>query len=582
MSYLNTPRLHVSGRFRVDVSTVNNTPENFGDSDDPPDPSWNPNGSGSWRLENCRITGAVLADGTVARTAADDSVVGSSIAQIGSARLVDLDSQQQLVSQIWGMQLRLADPGGNPAFSGAFRVTAFSDLWFKRAQVPGGGDRRMSAFYQSVLTGLAWSEQLESHVLNELRSASASGRLSIKFNVDGFIQSARIGRIVGAIGPALPGEPEHFVLGRHCMPVGADAPIWFFPAIVDKQRGKLIADFGNALPTTSIGGAPVDSSLQLDIGLLATNGGFSPFGRVSIGPAGWYEQTAGICEFPADRSLSAAELTQLQASPIAVRAQTAGGPSIVAREGSDGLHVRAETFVYRMSANDQVAATLQVTRFGQPVANADIAAAFDSTWVPPPDPKVGLTFPSMVKTDSQGIATLPLKAGSIDQPRKFIDGQVYGVGYSLPQSDPAAGGYRNTWNFISVLVWSDLAMPSAPTWLDHVQQIFKQYARLYPVMKDIVQLDNYDDVVANKDRIRAVFMLPEDDPRYMPVTRDLSPAKRQMILNWLQTTGNAGKPNFGTPSVAGMTAVAAVETAELDQSLGGKTMAIQRLKQSQA
>jgi hypothetical protein len=39
-----------------------------------------------------------------------------------------------------------------------------------------------------------------------------------------------------------------------------------------------------------------------------------------------------------------------------------------------------------------------------------------------------------------------------------------------------------------------------------------------------------------------VFSLPEEDPNYMPVTRDLSPAKRALILRWLET---AAEPALG-------------------------------------
>jgi hypothetical protein len=575
---LSLPRLHFAGRFRVDVSTVNNNPANFENPNDPknpPSPGWNPNGSGSWALEGCRILRAVRGDGSIAETAAEDPVVGTALEQVGTARLVDLDPQQQLVSQIWGMRLRLAASGGGPTFSGAFKLTAFSDLWFERAQVPGGGDRKMSAFYHSLLTGVAWTEPIQSRALTELRQASTAGNLSIKFNVDGFNQSARIGRVVGTIGPALAGEPDHFVAGRHCMPVpDAGVPIWFFPAIIDAARARLVADFGNALPTTGVGGAPVDPSLRLEIGWLDKGGKFTSLGPVPIGPAGWYERTAGICEFPADRPLSAAELGQLQSAPIAVRAQGTGGPALAAREGSDGLHVRVEGFVYRMGANEQASATLRATRFGRPAPGVPIALSFDSTWVPEPDPKDGVTFPATIAADAQGIASLPLRAGAIGRPRDFIDGQVYGVGYSLPQSDPA-GGYRNPWNFISLRVFSDFPMPAEPTWFGHVLPIFAQYAGLYPVMRDIVQLDDYHDVVANKDAIRAVFLIAEDDPRYMPVTRDLSPKKRQMILNWLETTGNGGRPNLGAPPVAA--AAAAGPPAARAEEPGGKTLAVRRI-----
>jgi hypothetical protein len=56
-------------------------------------------------------------------------------------------------------------------------------------------------------------------------------------------------------------------------------------------------------------------------------------------------------------------------------------------------------------------------------------------------------------------------------------------------------------------------------------------------------------VVAHKAQLQDVFSRPETDPRYMPVTRDLSPAKRNMILSWLNTTGNDGQPDLGPAPV---------------------------------
>ena len=54
---------------------------------------------------------------------------------------------------------------------------------------------------------------------------------------------------------------------------------------------------------------------------------------------------------------------------------TAAGQAVVASEGTDGLHVRADDFVYRMSANDVAPVSLRASRFGQPLANAEIAVA---------------------------------------------------------------------------------------------------------------------------------------------------------------------------------------------------------------
>jgi hypothetical protein len=583
MTYLNSPRLHFAGRFRADVSTVNNYVTHFHDPNDPDDPGWNPRGTGRWALVGCKVTRAVYQDGTVAQTPDQDPVIGLALNQIDTAVLVDLDPQQQLVSQIWGLRMQLGPPGSPAAFRGAFKTTAFSDLWPNRARVAGGGDFKMTAFYHSVLTGVVWNELAGSRLAAELQQNSAAGLLSIKFNIDGFDQRAHVGRIVGTIGPARADEPAHFVRGRHSMGSFA-GPVWFFPAVIDVQRGKLVADFGNALQTTSVGG-PFDSSLHLEIGTIAGDQ-FSSLGRLPIGDGDWYEQTAGVCEFPADRALTAAELTQLGSHPIAVRKNDGAAATVVAVEGADGKHVRAENFVYRLSANESANVTLHATQFGQPLPNAklDVDVDLSGLQAGAGDPQVGnpadgVSLPASVITDASGIAQLPLAVAAIDRPRDYIDGQVYGIGYSVAGSDPADGAYANPANFVSVLVWSDYRAPAEPTWKQDVEPILGEYAQVYPVMKAFVDLADYDSVVANKDALEQVFNLPQDDPHYMPVTRDLSPAKRQMIMAWLQTTGNAGQPNFdrGGPDAAGALAAAAPEPAGDVAALGGKTVALERL-----
>ena len=55
----------------------------------------------------------------------DDPVVGASIVQAGQARLVDLDPEQQLVSQIWGLRLSLTRTAGARA-TARRRVAWFS------------------------------------------------------------------------------------------------------------------------------------------------------------------------------------------------------------------------------------------------------------------------------------------------------------------------------------------------------------------------------------------------------------------------------------------------------------------------
>jgi hypothetical protein len=582
MSYLIGPRLHFAGSFTADVSTVNNFATHFNDPNKPPQPGWNPSGTGSWAITGCTIRSAVFKDGTVARTSADDPLVGASIVQLGRARLVDLDPEQQMVSQIWGLRLRLASAAGAGAMTGDFKVAPFTDIWPGRL-AGGGGDFAMSAYYQSLITGITWGDLFGSRLLGELKQASDPSSLSIKFNVDGFDQTRHVGRIVGSIGPASAGEPAHFVVGRQCMGQ-VQGPVWYFCAAVDPQRRKLIADFGNALQTTTFGG-PFDSTLDLSIGVLAGNQ-FTSLGRLPIGPAGWYEQTAGVCEFPTDRPLSDADMTQLGSTPLVVVQQTAAGQAVVASEGADGLHVRADDFVYRMSANDVAPVSLRASRFGQPLANAEIALALDPSQLQqgPSDPVVdkpeaAVRFPPSVTTDAQGMASLQVTAGSIDKPRDYIDGQVYGLRYTLPQSDPNAGGYFNSADFLSILIWRDYPVPQDPDWNNDVGPILTQYQKLYPVMKGFVDLGVYASVVAHKAQLQDVFSRPETDPRYMPVTRDLSPAKRNMILSWLNTTGNAGQPNLGpAPLVVALAPDILMEAALVRGDLAtvptGKTAAL--------
>ena len=219
----------------------------------------------------------------------------------------------------------------------------------------------------------------------------------------------------------------------------------------------------------------------------------------------------------------------------------------MARARRDGIHVRAEDFVYRLSANDDEDVTLYATRFGQPLPHATIDLRVDLSGLQRGDtrpragrPGNGVTFPASVNTDANGIA--PIRRDSrIDRPSARLHRRP-AVRHPLlgARIQSAQGGYANRCNFISALVWTDFHAPADPTWNQDVQPILSEYAQVYPVMKDIVDLADYQSVVDNKDGLARVFTLPQDNPHYMPVTRDLSPAKRQMILTWLETTGNAG------------------------------------------
>jgi hypothetical protein len=103
----------------------------------------------------------------------------------------------------------------------------------------------------------------------------------------------------------------------------------------------------------------------------------------------------------------------------------------------------------------------------------------------------------------------------------------------------------NPCEFISVLVWDRFEAPEPPTWYGAIEPIFTSYKRLYPVMDAVVDLSSYDDVCGNRELLMFAFALPLSDPNSMPVSRDLSPAKRAAILRWLGDLDEGGRPRVG-------------------------------------
>jgi hypothetical protein len=569
MSYLNALRLHFAGQFQANVSTVNNDPAHFdnatfqpsyqllqGPNMNPPNGWFSPQGDAAFRLLGCRVTSAWTPSGQVA---ASDPVLQALVADSDSAvpaKMADLDSEQQLVSEIWGLQVRIADSQGNTLLTGDFEPMAFIDIW-DRAITSDGGDVIAGAMWQSVLQNLQWGNVGNSPFLTALQQAAeASGLLSIKFNLDGInldntSPNFMCGRIVGTIGPAASDEPHHLVIGRQFMAAPGLGGQFFKPkgginfcvGRVDTAAKCIFLDLGNALRTNTPGSGMAN---QGDLTLSAGD----PLGTIpATGPGGytvqgWYETTAGVVALP----LSDSQLQSIAASPLTIT----GDPNISITEWSSGVFVRADTFVYRMSPGETVTISACAMQWGNPLAGVSIGFSLDSSQLQPTaespvaTPVNVLTHanvpvsttPPTVTTDSNGRGVLTLAAADPGNVRWFnngqdygIDGQVYGVRPAF--TDPSLNtGPVNDWNFVSFLVWSGFTASNPVTWQD-LAPIFQQYANLYPVMNRFLNLGDYDQVVANAGLLQLAFGLNTADPNSMPATRDLSPAKRNAILSWL-------------------------------------------------
>ncbi|MFT5161590.1 MAG: hypothetical protein ACI9FJ_000155 [Alteromonadaceae bacterium] len=197
MSYLGYPRLHFSGGFLADPSTINNTPNNYEDSNDEIknfELYWNPNGRGEFNLQNCVVTKVVYGPGDETTDAKVDPLIGQTVSLVtakGVAKIVDLDPDQQNVSELWGMRLQVSGSTPNPAsnnnfVSGDYVAGPFNAIWAQALNGP-RSSASGAGVYQSQLSNLDWltnsPDAKTSPLLTLLKNVSAD-QLSINFVVN--------------------------------------------------------------------------------------------------------------------------------------------------------------------------------------------------------------------------------------------------------------------------------------------------------------------------------------------------------------------------------------------------------------
>lgn len=583
MSYLDVPRMNFFGSFQADVSTINNRPDNYDNDNFKPEyqqlgtvhGGWNPEGTGAFRLVDCRISGARLGRQQLL-TAQDDPVIGLALDNGNrrvSAKLVDLDPDQQMASMIWGMQVRLVDADANTLFHSEYEAAPFCNVWLRQN---GGSGQPAAAIYQTVLREVDWQGAHDSALLRALREASDEGWLSMNMNLYGYVTGAKnprytLGRVAGSIGPYRRGEPRHYVAGRQMLPSPTQSapPVSCFACAVNEAEHRLSADFGNCLELIDGDGGFTDTRqllLALDKGnadgLLTTVAADSVelLGEVDYArgqpPAqqnAWYAATAGIVDL--DYSAAGAWAAEhIAARPLLLLTPVDNGGAaplsyqVVVQESLDGLYARSDAFVFRLNPGEAVETDFYISRYGRP------HAATLSLWgrdLHQPGVNGPLLFPHELVSDAQGKAVLAIGATpeGPGQPRPHIDGQVYFVHYQI--AGQPRDTVRNPHDFISVLAFSKTEMPPHPSWYPDIQPIFQQYANLYPIMsRHLIDLGDYESVLPHLRILDMAFSLPRSDPNHMPVTRDLSSAKRDMILRWLREPGPDGLPRKGQAPAA--------------------------------
>lgn len=585
MSYLSSLRFHFAGRFEVDINILNNSLANVRQAAEgtlgrlPPDGR----GTSGWRLHQCRVTALWLTDERPgASTDPALSLWLTDSSRRVSAKLVDLDPQQQTSPILHGLELQLqqsVDPAARCFLRGRMVATSSVDLWVR--QLRGRDDMSSGgAAFQSILHGVVWDDELcaRSEFLTDLRKATAEDSLSIKFNVDGFTwrpgtAAHCTGRIVGTIGPHHPGEPRHQVVGRHLLARDSGDFSTFRPAqrfnhgvmLVDEDRRTVRIDLGNSLPTASRGG-PFEALGNLELTCYTPTPDGSGQTEVLLGPIAsspdteWYGKTAGI----ATVALTREQVPVVREGTLGVKRRDPwGGVDSPLIEVPLGLHVRADRHVFRLEPGHKETVRLIATHRGKRAGHRTILLFHDPSWLnwdsrekdwPVGVPESALEFPRSVKTDDHGVATVTLSARDPGCPRRFVDGQIYAIRYALEETLAPSLEYPfNKWDFLSVRVWSGFEpTEQTPTWWGSIHKILQPYAQLYPMMREMVDLEDYQDVCRHQKTLQRVLgILDPDDPHYMPVSRDLSPGKRRWLQRWLEHLTEGQRPTSADPRPRG-------------------------------
>ena len=369
------------------------------------------------------------------------------------------------------------------------------------------------------------------------------------------------GQIVGTIGPAGVDEPTYYVPSRVLAPPPGGA-CYFAAAKLRSADAAVTVDLGNSLPVELPGQAPWPEQLGTLSLAYESPPGSGTF--VSIEDDIPYDAASGLMTTRAGvldvTGLTSDQVTAIQNAPLVLLGTPGGASTVLLRENPQGLSLRADQFVFRMNPGvettptfprgETATANVYVRKFGRTEGTEGLeialhllseaaatqytsgtlgtsgTAGIENLSVP----QDALQFTSATATvNAQGVATFEFSATNPGNPRGYVDGQVYFVRYGLTESVP--GFVADYDDILSFQVYEQVEVAN-PTWANSIGSILGQYGQLYPVMAAF-GLGNQASVIKNHEIIRKVLKLDFPDPLHMPVTRDMSESRRNLILQWM-------------------------------------------------
>ena len=572
---------------------------------------WNSIGKNEFSFFNTLVYGAVGKDGKFTET---DPVIGAKVLDNGKspyAKLVDIDVDAQMHSTIYGMRFgigweQIEEGEQYLAFKGDWSPNIIAqNIWFKlknpnviqQAQTT----NLFGASSTTTITDIIWNPENDrnSTILKDLREASLENGNTLQVSISLYFYTRNyslsvphnftLGYVVGTIGIYEEGEPLNYGGERVLIPkdpsLGIQAPMYKAAFKVYENSRVLTVDLSNALPINTY-------SDMLDIGPLFLAIIHKDRQCVELISSesipylseNWIERTAGVMDY----IISLQQLINLTSSATLVVVQQ--NNTVEAHyysecgQNADNkflvLLTEAQYYVrptglYRaqLEYNETVEIPIYVTHLGKPAENISIGVALTTNRYGQggkgfPIPENGVTVEdsnkTMKTTDSSGLVTFTYRvAMEMGTERYFnptpcggnqpnltklpIDGQVYHFNYGVCTTETNCS-FESENIVIKGLSSNNASEPY--TWERDIYPIFQQYYHLYPAMRGILNLSDYNSVTTyqNLNLLRYSMSLNFTDPNYMPVTRDISPSKQQMILDWLDNPiRNITQMSFLTP-----------------------------------
>jgi hypothetical protein len=377
------------------------------------------------------------------------------------------------------------------------------------------------------------------------------------------------GKMVGSIGPCLDGEPTYAVPARTLAPPSpypsSPPTSWWAAAQLDvaSSTPSLTLDLANSLPVR-LPGRPLWAEMLGTLSLAYYTGSGSQKAYTTFVPSIDYanpdfiDKKSGMLVVTNFNGVSPQSLANL---PIALRSTVNSVTTTLLEENSEGLSMRADQFIFRMNPGMQTTPSfprgetntvnLYVRKFGRTegtdgrqisLSTMDPAQAatytlgtlgtsgtngINASNISTPEGKLLLS--SNLVTVTGGKATLTITGTNPGNPRGYVDGQVYFTTYNF--SPPVADYNQDPDDLVSVQIYQQSPITGTPTWMNGVGDILRQYGMLYPIMGRF-QLWTYEGVVVNREKIQRVLSTDISQPLHMPVSRDLSTIRTNIILDW--------------------------------------------------